>query len=203
VKICCEPLGKDIFQVIINDEPWRKIHVSLFGKAPKLPENCLTLQEFEEKFHDLEYRQTKNYVLRRLAAQSQSAVEMAKKLKEKFVSQGNADRVIEEFKQLGYLNDHEWLSSFVKSNKAKNKSSQMISMKLRTKGFPQPDIENVLSEVVDPESDKTSILHLLNTKYRQRNLSDFKEKQKVIAALVRRGFEFSGIKSVIDELLRK
>jgi len=53
----------------------------------------------------------------------------------------------------------------------------------------------------DSDQEKESVEKLLVGRYRSKNLKDFKEKQKVIQSLMRKGFSFESIKLVMDNLL--
>lgn len=142
---------------------------------------------------DLEYRLAKKYALRRLSAQSLPAAGLAKALKQRSVSEEIIERLIAEFCHLGYINDIEWIDSYVRGQQSRKKGPKAIAYKLAEKGISTQQAEEVLKRVSGIEQQKEMIINLLSTRYKSKNLSDFKEKQKVIAALVRRGFDLSAI----------
>jgi regulatory protein len=176
-------------------EFFRKVHTSIFGRIPSLPQHCSTLEEFEEEFARIEYRLAKAYAYKRLAAMSMLSSNLVKSLQTRLVSKEVAERVVEEFLKLGYLNDHEWVKSFIRQQVSKKTGPKMIAAKLAAKGVSSELSEQYMEELSESQDQRSAIQALLKTKYRTRDLSDFKQKQKVIASLARRGFD---IRIILD-----
>lgn len=194
IKIVPKEGSDDTLTLLINDEPWRDIHAKLFGRKPKFA-TYPTLEEFENAFSDLEYQRAKVYAIRRLSFKSQNSSELREALKSRLVSQGNIHRIIQEFVEQGYLNDEEWAKSFIRLQLAKKVGIKVIRMKLHHKGISPSLIEKSLKEC--DHNPEEQIQKLLQSRYKNRNLKDYREKQKVIAALVRKGYELSEIIPII------
>lgn len=188
---------KDIFTVFIDEEPWRNIHSAVFGRYPKPFKPQASREEWNVTFQALEYRKTKEYVLRRLSAKSYHSSQLKKLLKERLVDPKIVDRLIQECTDWGFLNDKAWLDSFMRVHRKKY-SKRAIEAKLRVKGIPVEVLKDLLDEWNDPEEEIKIIQTLIKTKYRSKNLGDFKDKQKVIASLMRKGFGFTQINSVFN-----
>lgn len=195
---------RGVLILCIDDEPWREIHTTIFGRKPSLPQRCVTLTEFAEKFSGIEYQAAKGYAFKRLAMKMMSTSEMRKGLSQRLVSEGVAQRVIDECVRLGFLNEQVWLDAYVRSLIGRKYGPQTILYKLRSKGVPQDIADEVLEKLngVDGEGNVTRIQQLLTTKYRSRNLSEYKERGKVIAALIRKGFSFDDILKAIREKMK-
>lgn len=131
----------------------------------------------------------KNYVVKRLSLRSFAVCELAKELRKKKVGENHIQTLLQEFSQLGYLNDETWLENFISACSRKKLGPHAIAQKLYQKGFPQSQIEPLIA-ALDP---KESLAKLLATKYKNRDLSDYKERQKVIASLCRKGFPLEDI----------
>src|SRR5207253_3042304 len=116
----------------------------------------------------------------------------------RLVSKRTIEKLIADFQNAGYINDSEWIASFVRRYWASGTGPQAIVMKLRAKGIPQEAAESAISLVCTDDAQKGKIQRLLGTKYRNKNLSDFKEKQKVIASLIRKGFDYEEITQVLQ-----
>lgn len=129
------------------------------------------------------------YVVRRLALRSFSVLELKQDLRKKQASPEMITAVLEEFIGLGYLNEEAWLESFMAGCARKKLGPQAIGQKLYQKGYSQAQIEAIISQV----DQKVGLEQLLATKYRNRNLEDWKERQKVIASLCRKGFALEEI----------
>jgi regulatory protein len=200
MKITCEinPTRKSILTISIDGEPWRDVHTSIFGKCPQLPQNCQTYEEFISQFSAFESRQVKNYCLRRLSLQAMLSTALASSLKERFVSEIMIQQMFHELNNLGFLNDREWSASFVRMQTSRKVGPHVIAKKLASKGIKGEELEKALEKSWNSDSQKKQILSLLKTRYAKRNLTDFKEKQKVIASLVRKGFKLSIILDIIQ-----
>lgn len=187
---------KEVLILFMEDEPWKEIHVAIFGRRFKFP-SVSNLDEWQQQFDQLEYRQTKNYVLRRLSMQSYHSAQLTKLLKERLVQAHTIQRLIAECLDWGYLDDKAWLAAF---KRGKRLGLRAIAMKLRTKGLSREEIEDFITENRDPEEEKEGILRLMQTRYRHKDLNQPKERQKVIAALMRKGYDFEWIKQVFAYL---
>lgn len=149
----------------------------------------------------MQYEAAKAYLIRVLARKSYSTLELIKKMKDRGVESEIIERLINEFKEKGYVNDREWLENYTRSCLNKHESPSRIKMKIRNKGFSEKVAQSAVSLFSEGASSTESIAHLLKTKYKNRDLSDFHEKQKVIASLMRKGFSFDEIKTQISILL--
>lgn len=137
----------------------------------------------------------KSYVVKRLALRSFSTQELAKTLRQKKVAPEMIETLLQEFLQLGYLNDQAWLESFLVGCARKKLGPYAIAQKLYQKGYSQPQIEAIVSQL----DSKDSLSQLIATKYKNRNLEDPQEKRKVIASLCRKGFPLEDIFKVLGE----
>jgi len=142
-----------------------------------------------------EIEKAKHYLYKLLAMKSWHSVELQKKLKKYELSSEEISNLIEEVEKLGYINDDEWLASFIRGQTAKKISPRMITCKLRQRGVSF-DPELVKGTM---ESESLQISALLKTKYKNRDLKDYKESRKVYASLARKGFSHQAILSEIKK----
>ncbi len=194
-----EVLPKDgcrgVFSVYIDDDFFKDIHFSIFGKRPKF---VFHSGDLEEQFSQQEFLKAKAFVLRRLSQRNYSSFELKKALKERHVSPQSIDKVLDECRHLGYLDDQSWLEGYITTLQMKKMGPRAIMMKLQSKGVPEEAYSAVLSEIVTPDTQFERIAKLLETRYRSRDLTDYKEKQKVIASLLRKGFDFEVVNNCIN-----
>lgn len=142
---------------------------------------------------DEDYRKAKVYALKRLSSKAYLSKELRESMLRKEFLPEHIERILSECRELGYLNDEEWLNAFVRGQISKKRGPKAIAAKLFQKGFPRDKIQEVVTEIKGSDSPADGIRQLLQTKYKNKNLKDYREKQKVIASLARRGYDFEDI----------
>lgn len=185
-------------EIYVDEELWKVGHPSIIGRKPALPKDCSNLNDLEESYQKIEYQGAKRFALRRLTAKSMSSYELQGVLKDKEVSLATAELISEDFQKWGLLNDNEWITSFVRSETARNQGPSAISRKLQKKGIPSDLIQENLAEYKQLGSQNEGILKLIQGRYRNKDLKNWKERNKVIAAIHRKGFSLSAVIEVLN-----
>lgn len=194
MKIECKPKeGRfGVLSISIDEEPWRDIHQVIYGRQPRFPK-CETEEALIEYLQKKEYEGARQYALKRLAKYNQPSSQLKKALKEKLVSNQTLEKVIAECKNMGFLNDNEWLMNFIRQEILRGTGPQQIIRKLLSKGIDFDSSQKAVENMLSDETQDQQIAKLLSTRYRTRNLEDYKERSKVIAALLRKGFSLDSI----------
>lgn len=187
---------RKLLTIVIDGDAWRDIDPTIFGRKPQLPKGCTSLEEWEERFTEAEYKAAFAYAIKALSLKSRSSPELQKNLTDRLVAESTAERIVAECISRGYINDTAWVESFVRCQAARHVGPQAIACKLYAKGIPTQLAEAAIDKICRGSSLK-HIEHLLKTRYASRDLSQFKEKQKVIAALMRKGFSFAEISTAL------
>ncbi len=190
-----------ILYIFIDEHHVKTVHTSIFGKSPRLP-NIPSLEEWLQEFDQLEYQRVKRYLLYRLSAQNFHSSKIRKILKERIVSSKTIDQVFIEFEQKGYIQDQEWIDSFFRQ-RLKRDSLKVISAKLKMRGIPQDEINDAYGRWKVHYDESEIIQSLLANRYKNKDLSEYKTKQKVIIALLRKGYQYDCIFESIRESLQK
>ncbi len=147
-----------------------------------------------------EYKKLKSYALWLLSRQAMPTARLKEKLIKKEFAIENIKKLIEELENWGYLNDREWAKSFARVQQRKNYAWRLVKQKLKMKGIE----ESIISEIdadASKQDQQGNIRELMMTKYKSRDLTDIKEKNKVIAALMRRGFDYQQIDAVLSNVI--
>lgn len=148
--------------------------------------------EWQSLVSDINYRKAFNKAAGFLSRRSHSAFELKNKLL-KTVDLQSAEKAVEKFTELGYLNDEDFaeeLSEYL--FKTKKYSRNRVKQELIRRGIDREIINRVLSE--DDTDAAESIISIINKSY-LRKLGEEGGKQKVVAALMRKGFSYSDIKT--------
>lgn len=134
-----------------------------------------------------------NYSIYLLARRDYSKKEMLKKFKEKEYSPTDIEAVMDYLITNGYQSDHKFTRAYINAKLGAKVGLSKIKRQLSfDKGITNEIIEDVLSEFDIDETE--NIIRFLETKYRNKDLKDPKEKNKAFRFLVSKGFSFDDIK---------
>jgi len=179
----------------IDNEIYRKFHLTIVGSKTVLPTEIEDLNAYLAK---LEYEGARRYLLYCLSRKSYASTELKKKLKDRFVDDAIIQKVLQNCHDLGYLNDEYWIESYIKGQLARKRGSRAILAKLQTKGIPREKAEKALEKLDSLSNRLERLKSLIHSKYHKYSLKNHKEKQKVIASLIRRGFNYEEIIESLD-----
>lgn len=122
-------------------------------------------------------------------------------LREKLMQGGYTEDAVDEairyVKSFGYINDEAYVRNFVEC-RCDKKSRREIEMLLAQKGMRGELVEHVLEEVYAEHSDQSAIMDIIEKKRWHPEEMDEKEKQKMYAYLMRKGFRYEDLRQVIQ-----
>lgn len=121
-----------------------------------------------------------------LARKAYFSKELSKKLREKGYEEKEIAPLISELKKRGWLNDKELASRYVEGQRRKGYGAKVIAYKLREKA----------GEIDIPMEESEEALQAFIERRYQKDLPE--KREKVIGALLRRGFPYL----LIDKVLR-
>ncbi len=180
-----------IYLILIDGEPWRQVHRNFFNQG-SFPKSCDYIKELEVLLRETENKKALAYALKRLSSRSYPTSELKKWLEKSFLSAPTIQTVLQECTRLGYLNDQAWIHYFINSHLRRGIGPKIILMKLKLKGLPEALIQTELTLLAPLENQLTAISNWLTKRFRLRDFNK-KEKDKAMAALLRKGFDFSSI----------
>lgn len=121
-----------------------------------------------------------------------------KKLKEKLTQGGfksdAAEAAVLRMKELGLINDERLAERLYEYLSSTGASKKEIIYKLQNKGIPYQTVKHLAEEDTSDESEK--VKNLIETKYASK-LKDDSGVQKVFAALLRKGYSFSDVRTAL------
>lgn len=142
-------------------------------------------------------RAAKDRALLLLSGRDHGAQELFQKLCRSF-DDHTAAAAVAEMQRLGLLDDAAFARRKAESLAAKHKSRREIAAKLASIGIDRPLIEQALSSIAREDETET-IRPLLERQYRSKLAAGGREK--VLAALVRRGFRTRDAIAAVDRFL--
>lgn len=155
---------------------------------------------FEEILCDSEYNLAKNRAFNILEYRAHSKKELFDKLCEK-TDEDTAWAVVEKMCELGLVNDKALLRDKLENLlNVKKYGIKRVINDLVLKGLDREEIEETIEEMEYDEY--SAVCEIIEHRYSDvLPESDIKERQKILAALMRRGFSYDDIKSAMAEYL--
>ena len=157
----------------------------------------ISSEGFCELVSESYYRRAKSRALWYLSRGDLAEKELYKKLVKIFPQTASA-RAVAKIKELGYIDDEKYALRLAENLlKVKRVGAREALAVMTLKGIDR-DIAKYALE--DTECDTVAVIKELVLKKYKNRLGDKKELQKVVAALARRGYGFSDIRSALAEL---
>lgn len=179
--------------VIIETETVVKFHLK--------DEMTFSDEQWNEVLSDNAYISARRRAFNILGYHAVSQRELFNKLTQKGADKETAEKVVDKMLELGLLNDKALLKEKVRHlAEVKKYGEKRIVSALMLKGFEKNDILSAISDLNPDEYE--AVCRIIEKKYETvLKDSDLKTRQKVAAALIRRGFNYDTIKSAIQEYI--
>ena len=142
-------------------------------------------------------KQAKLKALRLLTDMDRTEEQLRTKLKQKDYPEEIVEQAIDYVKSFGYINDANYVRRFVESKKG-SKSRKEIYAALMQKGLPKELVDEVLIECYSDEDERQAIRVLLTKKHVSSTNSSKEEKMKLMAYLVRKGFNYDSVHKELE-----
>ncbi len=180
--------------------------LEIFIKSGLRKNDELSADRFSNLIDENKLFYIKQRAFRLLGRRSHSTGELRRKLLEKMYDKNLVESVIEELKAKNYLDDEEFVNLFVQE-KIHNKkwSKKKIHSELIKHNINQQLIEKILKENFSADEDFKNAVLIAQKKLNslsKRNLNENELKEKLITFLMARGFNYSTIKKVYEELIQ-
>ena len=155
--------------------------MSFFGK-PRGQRELLSGRKLRERALDL------------LSRRDHSQRELFNKLREKGGVLEELEPLLEDLKEMGYLDDSRYAENFVRFRSGKAWGQRRYQQELRQRGVDSEVVDSVLSRL--PELEPDFIADKLQ-KLVERELDKGREERKILSSFLRRGFTIGSIKDVL------
>ncbi len=172
----------------------RPVLASLFYERGLKRGSEITPDAFCELLVQSETKRAKSRAVWLLSKRGYSKYSLRKKLCEKFLEPA-VDSAMDFCEQQGFINDSEYAASLARRLEGAKKSRRQMVLYMQKEGLRKEDVENALSSLTD--NDCAAVRDLVQRKYKEKLLQE-NGRQKVVAALLRRGFSYEDIKTAIS-----
>lgn len=159
-------------------------------------------QEIEEALFDKLYKEVvqkraRLRALHLLNAMGRTESQLREKLRQGGYSEKITEDAIAYVKSFGYIDDAAYAKNFIDSRKERKSRKELYAL-LKQKGVPSEIIEEAFEECYERDAAKEAITKLLEKKHYDPERAEWKETQKIMAYLTRKGFGYDDIKQVIQ-----
>ena len=145
----------------------------------------------------------KDYALELLSIESYSKSQMIYELAQEGYGTEAIDITLEDLEQLGHIKDENFAKKWVaRRQRSKPKGKKMLEHELANKNIDKTTVDRVLGGIHDSEEQEIAFQVAKKQAKRYRSLPLEVTKRRLHGFLLRRGFDYETVQSVIDQLLR-
>lgn len=146
----------------------------------------------------------KNYALALLSNQSYSKNQMINRLEQKGFGTAAINITLEDLEQLGHIKDENFAKKWVaRRQHSKPKGKKMLEHELANQSIDRTTVDRVLAGIDGTEETNTALKLAQKQAKRYQSLSPQVAKRRLHGFLLRRGFDYETIQSVIERVLIK
>ncbi len=146
----------------------------------------------------------KSYALELLSSQSYSKNQMGYQLRQKGFGTEAIDITLEDLEQLGHIKDEDFAKKWVvRRQRSKPKGKKMLAHELANKSIDKTTVDRVLAGIHDSEETDIALQLARKQVKRYQSLAPEVAKRRLHGFLLRRGFGYETVQSVIERVLIK
>lgn len=157
-------------------------------------------QAFDSFIRERSYPFAFEKAIAQLASRARTEKEIVDCLRKNAYPEMTISRVMARLHEAGYINDADFAAQWTEARTAKGLGVRRIRMELRHKGIDQAEIDQALSSINDADVMESAI-RAAQKAARGKNLAIPADKQKVLAALARRGYDFTIARQALQALI--
>lgn len=157
----------------------------------------LSDEAYDEILNDILLKRARGRVLHLLKSSDKTEQELRRKLKEGFYPQEAIESAISFLKRNHFIDDRNYADRYVEFH-SEHKSRKQIQYELKKKGIDQELIREVLED--RPIDEEEQIRSYIRKKRLRPDEMSRAERQKVMAALGRKGFSYEAVSRILGSI---
>lgn len=185
--------------IYINYEPAFALYIGELRKFGIRDGEVLTQNNYDTLVYDVLKKRATIRAMSLLKDKDYTRKELQDKLRDGYYPESCIESAIEYVQRYGYINDERYAENYV-SFKASSKPRRQIEVKLKQKGIDSDTISRICDEFYT-DNDNYELEQAKNFVLKKNidlENADYKEIQKIKAALFRKGFSFEVINKALD-----
>ncbi len=134
-----------------------------------------------------------------LSMRARTEKEIVDALRKNVYPEETIARVMQRLHEAGYINDGNFSAQFSASRLSRGMGTMRIRMELRKKGVNAETIDETIA-AFDPDDVLAGAVKMARKAAQGKDLDDRADRQKILAALARRGYDYQTARQAIDAL---
>ena len=191
-----ESITKTKYRVYIDDEFAFVLYKGELFKYQIRKEEGISEEIIARIKNEVLVKRAKLRAMHLLNAMPRTEQQLREKLTQNEYPEDVIEAAVSYVKSFGYINDEAYIRNFIISRK-NSKSKREIVMLLGQKGLRGEIVDNIVEEMYAEESELSTIKEIMRKKRWNPSEMEEKEKQKMLAYLMRKGFSYEEIRRAL------
>lgn len=183
--------------VEIEEEAALRVPASLYRERPLQPDTDLDIEAYEAWLSEREYPHALSRAVEYLAARPRTEREMETRLHQCGYTDKAVARVMARLQREGFLNDAQFADQWTQARQERALGKRRIAQELARKGVSREHVDAALSHVDEEEQQRQATELCRRLLDRTRGKDERDVCRKVLAALVRRGYDWDTAKRAL------
>lgn len=189
---------KSLFTIKLDTKEEFNISYEVYEKYSLKEEQSVDVELYNKLEKENDYQTARRAAENYINYKSRTTQELINKLRTITNNDESINKIVQYYTKLDLLNDKRYAEEFVRTYLIyKNESKTKTKYKLIQKGINLQVINQILEEY-DEDIEFENIKIVFDKKYKNKDLTDYTEKQKAFRYLSSRGFNYDAIKKVIE-----
>ncbi|MDP5273515.1 RecX family transcriptional regulator [Chengkuizengella axinellae] len=188
------------YNIYVNDQYVFSVHEDILVKHRLLKGEEINQTKMKKIIEDEETQIAYRHAIRMISRKPKSRYELKKKLIEKGYEESLIHSALDQLEKEKYIDDYSYAVTLANYRiKYQRKGLKWIEQELSQKGIEKMTIAKVTEEV-DKESEYKAAYHLAQKRWERHDGDTIQKKSKISSFLMRRGFEYSLIRKVLQQI---
>lgn len=192
-----EPVTKTKFKVYVDEQFAFMLYKGELLRFHIVAEEEISQETVDKINKEIILKRVRMRAMYLLNQMDRTEQQLRTKLKQNGYTDYMIDQALAYVKSFGYINDSGYTERFIMS-RMKKKSKKEIYAALCQKGIDKETIDQALEECYAEEDEKEAIKDLIRKKRFDVENADYKEKEKIYAYLMRKGFSYESVRQVLQ-----
>lgn len=182
-----------------GEQIWLSRHLLYEYGQPIEPNAEIDPDALKEWLLPRQYQAALHYAVELLARQPRSGGEIRKKLEARKYIAETIEMVIYKLETLRFLDDRAYAENYAQAKARAHMGKSRIRMDLKRKGLDAETIEEALSTIDADEAESAAVRYAKQVLKRYQKEPDvYKRKQKALAAMARRGYDYESSREALS-----